>query len=130
MSGNKGLPKREELDSTYKWKLEDIYQELSIWEEDFKKVRELSDKISGYKGRLSDSSGTLLECFSLCDDMQMTYDKLFVFSRMKLDENNAESKYQSLSGRAMSLGTEIYARISFIVPEITAMPEARLKEFI
>lgn len=34
----KKLPERSEIDSKYKWKLEDIYSSNDLWESDFKKV--------------------------------------------------------------------------------------------
>ena len=38
------LPKREEIDAKYKWKLEDIYADNSLWEEDFNKVKQMARK--------------------------------------------------------------------------------------
>ncbi len=129
MANNK-LPAREEIEAKYKWKLEDIYASDADWEADFKKVRELSGGMTGYKGRLAGNMQTLLECLKLSDEMLALNDKVFVYARMRRDENNAEAKYQALTDRAMALSTEVYASVSFIVPEIITIDEALLKKSI
>lgn len=50
------LPKRDEIDKKYKWNLEDIYENVDIWEEDFKKIENSIDNIVKYKGTLQESA--------------------------------------------------------------------------
>jgi oligoendopeptidase F len=128
-TGNK-LPKRTEIDNKYKWKLEDIYETQVKWEEDFEKVRVLCEEILKYKGRLKDGPEQLLKCLNLCDDILSINDNIYVYARMKRDEDNSDPVYQALTDRAASLSTEAYASISFIVPEIILLKEETLKEYI
>lgn len=127
---NTALPAREEIDAKYKWKLEDIYAGDSDWENDFRKIRQMSVDIAAFKGRLAGDMKTLLQCLKLSEDMMALNDKLFVYARMRRDENNAESKYQALTDRAMALGTEVYAAVSFIIPEIISIDEGLLRKSI
>lgn len=124
------LPKRDEIDSKYKWQLEHIYASEDDWEEDFRKIKKLSKEITKYKGKLADDMNALLECLRLSDELLSLNDKLFVYARMRRDENNGEPKYQALTDRAMALSTEVYASVSFIVPEIISIDEAVLKKAI
>lgn len=126
---NKALPKREEIEAAFKWKLEDIYSSIELWEEDFKKVRQLSEEVSKLRGSLGKSAGSLLACLRQCDEMAAANDKVFVYAKMKRDENNADATYQALTDRAFSLSTEAYAAVSFITPEITSIPEEKLNAF-
>jgi len=120
------LPGRDEIEARYKWKLEDIYADENYWEDDFLKISHLSTQLSAFKGTLSQSPDKLLQCFQLCNDMLSLNDKLFVYARMRRDENNSEPKYQALADRAMALGTEVYAAMAFIMPEIIVMEEQAL----
>jgi len=122
------LPSREEIDEKYKWKLEEIYASDSDWEEDFKKIRQMSAKIAGYKGKIAGDMNALLECLTLRDEMLALNDKLFVYARMRRDEDNAKPEYQALTDRATALSTEVYASVSFIVPEIIKIDEAVLEK--
>ncbi|MGI6777404.1 MAG: oligoendopeptidase F [Acetivibrionales bacterium] len=124
------LPKRDEIDDKYKWKIEDIYSSDDYWEEDFEKVKRMAGEILKFKGQLGSSSTKLLECLEFSDGMLRLNDKVFVYARMKRDEDNANAVYQSLTDRAMALCTEVYAAISFIIPEIIAIGEETLKAFM
>ncbi len=126
----KVLPKRDEIDSKYKWKLEDIYASIDDWEKDFSKVKEYVSQIVGFKGTLNKDSNTLLECLKLSNKLMSINDSVFVYARMKKDENNADSTYQSLTDKASALMTEAYAAVSFIVPEIISIPEDKLNSFL
>jgi oligoendopeptidase F len=127
---SKALPKRDEIDSVCKWRLEDIYTGNADWEEDYKKVKALSEEMGNLKGTLGQSADNLLHCFKLCDDMLSINDKVFVYARMRRDEDNANSTYQAYTDRAMALSTSTYAAISFIVPEIISIPEETLYGYI
>jgi oligoendopeptidase F len=124
------LPKRDEIDEKYKWKLEDIYPDEEIWEADFKRAQQYNTEIVKYKGTLSESAEQLLGCLNLCDEMMALNDKLYVYARMRRDEDNSNPKYQGLTDRIASLGTETYASISFIIPEIISIDEKTLKGYI
>ena len=124
------LPKREEIDARYKWKLEDIYDSNEKWEKDYERVKKLTDEVGRFRGTLGEDGSKLLECLKFCDELQMINDKVFVYARMRRDENNANAVYQAFTDRAMSLSTEVYAAMSFIVPEIIAIPEDRLQAFL
>jgi oligoendopeptidase F len=131
MAGNSNtLPKRDEIDVKYKWKLEDIYDSNDKWEEDFKQVKHLAAEIGKYKGTLGESGMKLLGCLKLYSDLLSLNDKVFVYARMKRDEDNANPVYQALTDRSMALSTEVYAAVSFIVPEIISIPEDVLNIFI
>lgn len=127
---NNALPKRQDIDSRFKWKLEDIYSDISVWEQDFKRVKELAEQIKGFQGKLAKSAQQLLECFKKSDELLSLNDKVFVYARMKRDENNADATYQALTERASSLATEVYSAISFIIPEMLSIPEDTLLSYV
>lgn len=130
MASNKALPKRQDIDSKFKWKLEDIYSDNSLWEQDFKKVKELAEQIKDLQGKLAESAQRLLECFKKSDELLSLNDKVFVYARMKRDENNGDATYQALTDRASSLATEVFAAISYIVPEMLSIPEETLLSYV
>lgn len=126
MASNTALPKRKDMDSKFKWKLEDIYSDNSLWEQDFRTVKELASQIQALKGTLAESGQRLLECFKKSDELLSLNDKVFVYAKMKRDEDNGEPVYQALTDRASALTTEVFAAISFIVPEMLSIPEEKL----
>jgi len=124
------LLNRDEISKEFKWDIESMYQNEELWEEDYENVKNLINKIKNYKGRLNESSQALLEVLRLSDEINRMAENLYVYSRMKKDEDNRISKYQGLFDKAVSLSVEVQSSLSFIVPEILSMESNRIKEFI
>lgn len=127
---NNKLPKRKEIEQQYKWKLEDIYASNDEWEKDFVKVKELIPQMAQYKDKLADSSTTLLQALKLSDELSSLTERVFVYARMRRDEDNTNATYQALADRAKSLSIEVSGALSFITPEIISIPEQKLQEFL
>ncbi|EST55995.1 oligopeptidase PepB [Brevibacillus panacihumi W25] len=130
MNKSKTLPKRSEVPAEHKWRLEDIYPTDAAWEEDLQKAKKLAEEIATKKGTLGQSSKHLHEALTLQDELLQTLDQVYVYARMRRDEDNANSKYQGLTDRATALSTQAYGAISYIQPEILAIPTDTLKQWI
>ncbi|WP_031515396.1 oligoendopeptidase F [Desulfofalx alkaliphila] len=113
----------------YTWKLEDIYVSDEQWEEDFTRVQKLISEVEGYKGKLGKSAKDLLEALNAGYRLQEINEKVFVYASMKLDEDNTNAKYQGYKDRAAGLSAKVQAAVSYIVPEILALPADKLTEF-
>lgn len=127
---SKTLPKRSDVPAEYKWRLEDMYPTDNDWEADVQKVKQLTEKIAAMKGSLATSGKQLLAVLTLQDELLKTLDQVYVYARMRRDEDNANSKYQGLTDRATSLSTQVYGSISYIQPEILAIPTEDLQTWM
>ena len=107
MNKTKTLPKRSEVPNEWKWKLEDIYATDAAWEQDVAKVKEMIEQIKAKQGTLAESGKNLLETLLLQDEITKTLDRVYVYARMRRDEDNSNSTYQALTDRASSLSTQV-----------------------
>lgn len=130
MKNGKSIPLREEINNKYKWHLEDIYSSKEDFEKAFENSKNEIDKILSFKGKLNNSSDTLLNCLKECDRISLEIDKIYVYANMKFHEDSTVSESQILSNRAESLITEYMAKTSFITPEILTIPKENLNKFI
>lgn len=130
LGGGLVLPERKDIPAEYRWRLSDIYACDESWEADFKLIKERIGEIAVFSGKLGQSAAKLLECFRLRDELMVTLGKLYVYANMKSHEDTADSKYQGLSNKISSLSVEFSVAASFITPEILAIPEKTLKEYI
>ncbi len=126
----KEIPQRSEIADKYKWKLEHIYSSDSLWEYDFSRVEKLLPEIESFKGHLAESGKNLFACLALRDSTQNILDRLYVYSFMKLDEDNRVSGYQELSDRASALWTRCMQANAFIEPEILSISSEKLESLI
>ena len=124
------VKKREEIDSKYKWQLEDIYADNQLWEEDLNKVSDLFRQITAYSGKLGESASTLYQALTERDAMDALAEKLFVYARMRRDEDNANSTYQSMVERCGNVFTQMFAATAFFLPELTAISAETLEAYM
>jgi oligoendopeptidase F len=125
-----GVPARQEIQQKYKWDLESVYADDAGWEKDFAKVKELSEQIKGYSGRLGEGAKTLLECLKLRDEIMVLGAQVIVFANLRRDEDTANAKHQGMADRAGSLGVELHTAVSFIEPELLSLEDGVVSGFL
>jgi len=126
----KKLPSREEIDGRYKWRLEDIYATDDLWEDDFARLRAMIGQFNQVEGQLGGSAEDLLKCMKLNDQVGETLGRLYIYAARRSDENTADHTYQAMRDRISGLRVEANQATAFIAPEILAIPEATLWDFV
>lgn len=126
----KELPNRDQIETQYKWNLEDIYQSAKDWESDFAWVKNSFPKIKNFEGKLSESSHNLLECLKFSDEIEIKLNKLFLYASLSKDLDLSNAENQGRYDRVMALSSQVSAAASFIRPEILSIPESKLWGFV
>ncbi len=124
------MKKRSEADISYTWKLEDMMPDNQTWEALFEKTAAQVKQYGDFKGTLAESAETLYRCLKFDDEISLDIERLYVYARMRSDEDTAEQTYQDMFGRAQSLSFEAAERSSFIVPEILEMDPSLLASYM
>ena len=124
------MKKRNEVEIKDTWKLEDMVKDDGVWEQIFEEAsREIGD-YSLYKGRLSESADTLYRCLSFDDALSMKIERLYVYARMRSDEDTTGQKYQDMFSRAQTLSYKAAENSSFLVPELLSMDKELLDNYM
>ncbi|WP_027399965.1 oligoendopeptidase F [Anaerovorax odorimutans] len=121
---------RDQIDKKYKWNIEAMYNDESNWERDYKSVEEKAEKFMEFSGRLGEGASILLDALQQKDNIWLILERVYVYARMKKDEDNRISKYQAMADRAQSLIAKTASFMSFFTPELLEIPEEKLKGFI
>lgn len=124
------IKQRDEIAEEYRWELETMYADDDKWEEDFGRAGILVEELANMEGRLGESAGTLLEGLRISERLSRTISMLYVYARMRRDEDNRRSVYQELFIRAESLMVEAGQAGAFMTPEILQIDESRLWSFL
>jgi len=124
------ITSRNEIDPKYKWDLASMYADSAAWEADLAKVKALAEELTGYAGRLGESGAVLLESLSKKDDMNRLLEKVFVFARMKRDEDNANEEAQAMTDKVMAAAAALGAKLAFFTPELIGLGEETIKRFL
>ena len=123
----KKLKERHEIEEKFKWKLEDIYADDDAFELDFEKTKKLCFDMERMQDKVADAV-TLNNCLELYEDIYCLVDNLFSYSKMRMDEDNSNSKFQVLFGRARELAVKADAAAAFIEPMVLQFPEKIIKD--
>lgn len=130
LSKTNALPLREEVPENLTWDLTTIYPNDEAWEQAFTDLQKITEESEQFKGRLSESSQTLYEALQFRDNAYDLISNLYVYAHLKMDQDTANAKYQGLHSRAGSLVTKLMSALSYYDPEILAMDESVLKQFL
>ncbi|MDD6996125.1 MAG: oligoendopeptidase F [Candidatus Borkfalkiaceae bacterium] len=123
---------RSEVEEKYRWNVEEIYPSYEAWQQEKAEVEQKYvnyDYAGTYKGKLGDKK-QLLALFSMQYEGARKAEKLYLYASMKRDEDLRNAKWTSAVSVMQSLFSEFMAKTSFIEPELTALPEEKLKEYI
>lgn len=121
---------RKEIEEKYKWDLGSLYKSEESWTADFEATNLLLTEAEKCKGSIGDSPSSLLNIIEKSLSIYRNIQGLYVYAKMKLDEDTTSSKYQEMVERAEKLSVKGSEKLSFIVPELLKMDECRLKEYM
>jgi oligoendopeptidase F len=124
------LPKHSEIEAKYTWNVTDIYKTESDWEKDFNYVKENMNKYTDYKGKVGSSAENLYKMLKFDEELSIVLGKLYLYASLSKDLDLSDSKYQALFERVSNLGAEVGTVSSFVRPELVAIPEATLEQFM
>jgi len=112
------------------WDLSVMYQTLSDWEEDLKKIDAVLEKVNAFKGKLAFDSDNVLNAYKALDDLFFTLEKVYTYAHLRSDLDIGNSENLALLNRASAKYAEISGAVAWFEPEILAMSETRLQELI
>lgn len=125
-----GLPKREDIPVEETWDLEAIFPDTDAWERAFQKIKDLTAEAEQFKGKIGDSADTLLALLKKQDELMELLYKVYVYAHMKNDEDTANAVFQAIHDRAGNLAAVTGSRLAFVVPEILAIDEQKLDQYL
>jgi oligoendopeptidase F len=129
-SAVKKLPVRDEVNTENTWRLEDIFAVDEQWEKEFEEVKGLIPSVQEYQGKLGESAEQLYAALQLQDKLLERLGRLYTYAHMRYDQDTTNSFYQGLDDRIKNLYSQAASALAFIVPEILAVDEEKIKGFL
>ena len=127
----KELKTRDQIDSKYKWNIEAMIPDESVISGELETIEKEAEAYGeDFAGRLTESADTLLAAFQKRDDIWRRLEKIYVYARMRRDENNAETKYQAMADQCNSVIAAVSASMAFFTPELLSASEETILAYI
>ena len=127
---DKTLKQRDQIAKEYKWNIEAMYPDESLWENDIEECVKAAEAFTGFSGRLTESAETLYEALVEKDRIWQKLEHAFVYAAMKKDEDNRVSKYQSMDDKCGTAVAKAAAAMSFFAPELLTASEETILGYI
>ena len=121
---------RSKIEEKYKWKIDKMYSTKEAIEKDVEKVKEYINELKNYKGKLAESKELLYKCINSSEKVSQILQNLYIYTHMKQHEDTRKNENQSIATKTEMLSTELSMATSYIVPEIIAIDDEKLNEYL
>lgn len=125
-----GTKNREEIDTIYKWNLEDMFKDKEEFELNYSSVNSLLDKVVSYKGHIMDSSESLYNFYKDNEALERVLYKVLIYAHLLCDTDTTNKDYQELKMRVDKLSEDVSCDLSFINTEMLKKDYNEVLDFI
>lgn len=130
MSTSAKIPERSEISDKDKWNLDKLFSGDDAWEEGLDKFREMIPKIEQFKGTLGESAEQLRKCLLFMSELGILEERLGYYAQLRLSENGGDSAHQAKFAKFMQAASKAEAAASYQQPEILAVPDEKIRQFL
>lgn len=120
---------RKDVPENEKWNLNDIYQSIDQWEDDYKLIAEVAEELKQYDGNIHNGQ-KLNEYLVKSEHLTQVLGKVYVYAMLSVDVDTRDTTSQSLLDRANGLNIKVSAATSFFRPFLISLDEKTLKGYI
>ncbi len=121
---------RSEISTESTWDLKPLYASQKKWEEDFASLDKLLEVTTKLQGELGKSPSNLRKAYEEFDKLDRILEKVYVYAHLKSDEDLSNSNNSGHLNRVTAKFAEIQGATAWFQPEILALPESKLKQYI
>lgn len=124
------IPARKDVPESDKWNLSSIFKSNDEWEAALKEIPALTKKVTEYKGKLGASPESLLGALKALEAAELKLETVYHYASLQHEADEDDSQATERDGRALMAYTDMQAEISFFDPELQAIDEATLRQWI
>lgn len=121
---------RDQIPVAETWDLTDYYATDEAWSAAADAFPALVETAAAFRGRLTESTATLGEGLDAVMAAQEAMRRLFVYAKLRFDEDVTNTVAQAMRQRAVRIATEAGATLAFVEPEILAASADDIKAIV
>ncbi len=124
------LPARSEVPPGDTWDLSRLFASPGEWDKTYAEWVEQIDGYARFRGRLGESADVLAACLDFDTACDRFGDRVQTYAALREAEDTADGAAQAMRAKALSAASKAAQAASYIRPEILAIPEERMAEFL
>ena len=118
------------VEQQYIWDLTDFYPNKAAWENEVKRLRGEVDNMSKFKGQLGEGPQVLLKALDTQSALSKELLRAYTYASNIRNTDLGAAEGQDMVGRLQALFQAVSANQSFMSPEIVALGEKRIEQYI
>ncbi len=124
------VPPRSAIPLEHTWNAPSVFPSDEAWEAELKRTLDELPKLEKYRGHLGDGPGALAEAREAMDDLVRRAGKVYTYAGMARHVDNTDQAATRRSGKAQGLFGQVLAAVAFLDPELLAIGEAKLRQWM
>ena len=121
---------RNEIDVADTWDLTYIFKSDDEFNKSLSSAKEKLKEISSFKGKILESSASLLAYLKYDDEVERLLYKLYYYAHLSLDVDTTNTVSQEREGKVTNLMQEYSVLSSFVLPELLKGDYEQVKKYI
>ncbi|MEW6402076.1 MAG: oligoendopeptidase F [Chloroflexota bacterium] len=121
---------RSKVQKNQTWNAESVFSSPKAFDKQVKSLLESLAETKKYQGHLGDSPNMLIEAFNAIETLSRRAAKVQVYATMSSAVDTADQQGAAMSGKAMSALAQVGAATAFVDPELLAIGEAKLHQWL
>ena len=124
------IPNRKDVPARDKWDLSTLYKSDDDWEKALAEIPALTKKLTAFKGSLGISAQNLLGALKAMEALDRTIETTANYASLQHAADVGDSAAQDREGRVMMAITAAESASSFFFPELMAIDDKTIAEWI
>lgn len=124
------IPERKDVPQKDKWDLSTLYKSNEDWEKALSSIEELTQKVVAFKGKVGESAESLLNSIKALENLYKVLETVSNYAGLQYTVDEGDSESQDRDGRATMAYSKAFAEISFFDPELMAIDDEKINEWI
>ncbi|MEG2561481.1 MAG: oligoendopeptidase F [Clostridia bacterium] len=116
------VKERKDIDNSYKWNLEVMFANDAQWEKTCAELDKKKQILTTFDKKLNNAVD-ILACLQAESAIGRVISKLYVYAKMRQDQDVNISKYKAMTDKIENLSVEISTLASYIRPQLTENSE-------
>ena len=124
------IPLRKEVPLADTWDLGSLYSTEAAWEADYNQLKTSVSEAEKYRGTLGIDAGSLLKALNWLFEKSLLAERVLHYAFLCHAADGSDSANQRRRGMASQVQTAFAAAVSFIDPEIQAIDDTTIRQWI
>ncbi|MDY4693671.1 MAG: oligoendopeptidase F [Blautia sp.] len=111
------------------WNMKDLYETDDLFYQDRDRLEEVMEQFKEMKGSLFEGAEQMLKVLILYRNMNLLFERMYVYANQKYHEDTGNSRYQKMSGEMQILSSELGQASAWMEPELLTLTEETLEAY-